>query len=380
MNRLPGLDLLRAIAIGWVLLFHGLVMGLGTPSLEVSKRGWMGVDLFFVLSGFLIAGQLLSVYGRGEKPLLGDFYLRRALRILPAYLVVVLAYFFIPQWRETAEIQPLWQFLSFTENLFINVFNPKAFSHVWSLCVEEHFYLLFPLLAGWLMWRPSARKALGFCLLLIVGGMALRGYLWLHELAAIPADFEGPGNFGQRYHEVIYYPSYTRLDGLLAGVMLAMVKVFRPHAWARLMQRGNLLLALGVASMALSMWVLLHRFDLLPSVIGYPMLAFSLALIVAAACSPVSLIGRRRVPGAAVIATIAYSVYLSHKAVFHLSKDYLIPYVEGSGLLVFLVYALVALLAGATLYWLVERPFLRWRDRRVKQATAAEPPTALASA
>jgi len=361
MQRLPGLDLMRAVAISWVLLFHALIMGLGTPALAVSQRGWMGVDLFFVLSGYLIGGQLLAVYGRGERPALGDFYLRRALRILPVYLLVVAVYFCLPDWREQPDIQPLWQFFTFTENLLIDFTRPKAFSHVWSLCVEEHFYLLFPLLAAWLAWRPSLRKTLTFCLGMVVAGMAWRGYVWLHDLQAL---FLADGDdFITRYHEQIYYPSYTRLDGLLAGVMLALVKVFRPQHWDALMRRGNQLLVLGVAAMALSIWVFMPRFTLLPAVVGYPLLSFSLALIVAAAASPYSLLGRWRVPGAAALAAIAYSTYLSHKIIFHLSKPYLGPLRDEYPLLVLLGYAGAALAVGSLLYWLVERPFLRWRDR-----------------
>jgi len=85
MKRYPGLDLLRAIAILWVLLFHGMTEGLGSPLPAIGKIGWMGVDLFFVLSGYLIGSQLLKVYANGQVPSVGLFYLRRAFRIVPVY-------------------------------------------------------------------------------------------------------------------------------------------------------------------------------------------------------------------------------------------------------------------------------------------------------
>ena len=73
MKRYPGLDFLRAIAILWVLLFHARTEGLGSPFPAVGKLGWMGVDLFFVLSGYLIGSQLLKVCSTGQTPAIGSF-------------------------------------------------------------------------------------------------------------------------------------------------------------------------------------------------------------------------------------------------------------------------------------------------------------------
>ena len=98
MNRLCGLDLLRAIAIIWVMLFHATKYG--TPSREFSGLGWMGVDLFFVLSGFLIGSQLFKLVAQKQEISLSKFYLNRVFRILPAYIVVLTIYFLVPFTRE----------------------------------------------------------------------------------------------------------------------------------------------------------------------------------------------------------------------------------------------------------------------------------------
>jgi len=87
-ERQPGLDLLRALAIVIVVIYHAGIMGFALPG-EVHRFGWIGVDLFFVLSGYLIGGQLLAPIARGEGIKLGRFFARRALRILPPYLVVI---------------------------------------------------------------------------------------------------------------------------------------------------------------------------------------------------------------------------------------------------------------------------------------------------
>jgi peptidoglycan/LPS O-acetylase OafA/YrhL len=91
-RRLPGLDLLRALAIAWVMVAHANGFGL-IPS---DYFGWMGVDLFFVLSGFLIGDQLFRPIARGETPSYLNFFARRLLRTLPAYLVVLAIYFALP--------------------------------------------------------------------------------------------------------------------------------------------------------------------------------------------------------------------------------------------------------------------------------------------
>src|SRR5689334_22476730 len=174
MSRLPGLDLLRAIAVIWVMLFHSfLVGGLGTDFAWLSRYGWMGVDIFFVLSGFLIGRQVLAPLARGESMSYITFYRRRFFRIVPAFAVVLALYALFPSWREVEGMAPWWQFATFTLNLLIDYTSVQAFSHAWSLCVEEHFYLLFPLLAWWLTRRPSARVLVVVFCTLVLAGIAL---------------------------------------------------------------------------------------------------------------------------------------------------------------------------------------------------------------
>src|SRR5690348_482903 len=166
--RQHGLDLVRAAAIASVMIYHANTMMLvpGQAPWLISF-GWMGVDLFFVLSGFLIASQLLKPFASGARPDYGRFFARRALRTIPAFAVVVIVYFVFPRLRETPLIQPFWQFATFTENLLFKPTGPKAFDQVWSLCVEEQFYLLFPLVLGLAASKLSARKTVAILLGLI---------------------------------------------------------------------------------------------------------------------------------------------------------------------------------------------------------------------
>ena len=355
MKRYPGLDLLRAIAILWVLLFHGMTEGLGSPFHAVGRLGWMGVDLFFVLSGYLIGSQLLKAYATGETPAIGAFYLRRALRILPAYWVVLAFYFFAPTFREAHGLQPAWQFFTFTENLLIDYQHNPAFSHAWSLCVEEHFYLFFPLLVWVLMRRSSWKMTATLCAVLVAGGMLLRALVW-DQYVGVPGHRQGA------YVELIYYPTYMRLDGLLAGVVLAAIRWFRPALWQKAMNHPYRLLSAGAGSLTAAIWVAQERTTFSASVFGFPMLAASLALIVAGCISAKGVLGRVRIPGAESIATVTFSLYLSHKMTWHVIRTFWPALVNSGGLQAFCVYACSAFLVGAILYFSVERPFLRLRQ------------------
>ena len=364
--RLPGLDLVRAAAISWVLIYHGSLFGLTSEDHWLVANGWMGVDLFFVLSGFLIAGQLLRPWAQGSAPSYSRFFGRRLLRTLPAYLVVVALYFLVPGVRERPPIAPLWQFLTFSRNWLFEypTHGLKTFSHVWSLCVEEQFYLVFPAVVALIALRPTPAKVIGAVLCVLILGMALRGYLWLQFVGDPRFDIGADPRAG-RYQHFIYYPTGTRLDGLLMGIVAAAIQTFRPAIWTRLTARPNLLLGAGVLGVVLSTFIFNHgsiaRFW--PAVLGYPFLSFAIVLIVMAGADNRSLIGRYRIPGATALAAGAYSLYLSHKIVFHwveLMRPHLPPPLQWAAFSLAIVGAFGF---AAALYWLVERPFLSLRDR-----------------
>jgi peptidoglycan/LPS O-acetylase OafA/YrhL len=342
------------------MVYHASIMGLVPgPDHWFFSFGWMGVDLFFVLSGYLIASQLLRPFSLGRKPAYGRFFSRRLLRTIPAYVVMVALYFLLPIIREQPLIQPFWQFATFTENLFFDMSHLKAFSHVWSLCVEEQFYLVFPVAVMLLFSRPSARKAILTVIGLFAFGMAMRGYLWLARVSVMPFDAAGDPD-GRQYMMLIYYPTWSRLDGLLAGISLAAVRIFRPLWWARLTNRPNMLLLVGVAGIAVSIiWFGGQIADLLPTIFAFPLLAASISLVVAAASDTRSILDRHALPGARALATGAYSIYLTQKIAYHLIATSSVP----PGWLRFVLALILALVFGSALYWSVERPFLKLRDR-----------------
>jgi len=206
-DRQPGLDLLRALAIIVVVIYHAALSGFKLPG-RVDRFGWIGVDLFFVLSGYLIGGQLLAPLARGNKINLGRFFARRVLRIMPAYFTVLAIYFLLPSWREYPDMsQPLWKFLLSVQNIALH--GGTAFSHAWSLAVEDQFYLALPFLLLFLCRRPRV-AAIVPCLLVA------RRILSPAPPAAQNPSVDGGVSF-RGFQAWIYYPTWTRLESARVG-------------------------------------------------------------------------------------------------------------------------------------------------------------------
>ena len=243
-------------------------------------------------------------------------------------------------------------------NLSIDYLQNTAFSHAWSLCVEEHFYWVFPLLAVWLTRRPAIWKFAGLAALLVLIGIAARSAAWLHN-ATIDPQMDARNWFV----EDLYYPTWARLDGLLCGVALAVWKTFRPDHWTRAQRHANVALLAGLAVLALAFWLFADRTGLLANAIGWPVLSLGLALLVFAGAGRNGIVGGRAVPGAGWLAAISYSLYLVHKAMYHVVQAHWGEQLQGTGVFAFVVYGVTAIVAGAVLHYLIERPFLRWRGR-----------------
>ena len=287
MKRLHGLDTLRAAAIVMVLAYHYKVVVTGVDTFGyLSSLGWTGVDLFFVLSGYLIGNQIIAQPGGFS---VRQFYLRRLLRTLPNYLVVLALYLLVPALMEK-ETAPLWRFLTFTQNFSLRP--GQTFTHSWSLCIEEQFYLILPAVVL-LCARFKRGTTLGWLLLVagMVGAVMMRYQAWhAHGREAIDA---------MDYYQHIYYSSLCRFDELLPGVAIAMLKNLHPQAYARITGKGNALLGAGLAGVA-AMFTLYSgpEFSFLSTTVGYSLLALSFGLLVLSALSPDSLLHKARVPGA----------------------------------------------------------------------------------
>jgi peptidoglycan/LPS O-acetylase OafA/YrhL len=371
-NRFAGLDHLRALAIILVFIYHSGFIGGRPDSLDgIGAFGWTGVDLFFVLSGYLIGGQLLARVARAQKINYGEFYIKRTMRILPAYLVVLALYFLIPAFRERSELPPLWRFLTFTQNYGLDLTREGAFSHAWSLCIEEQFYLGLPLIILALTAIGPAHRSVWVLPALFFLGFVLRLYNWYHFLEPIAQTDGQPGftpaysGFTPAYYRWIYYPAYTRLDGLLAGVSLAAIYHFRPQIWQRITRHGNALLLASLALIGAAWWVVHneYQYSFRGAIFGYPLISLAYGVLVLAALSPSCILYRFPSRLTALIAALSYSIYLTHKQILHLSHKLLDRWFDPHSWPSYLVCIVACGLAGWLLRIVVELPFLRLRDK-----------------
>lgn len=361
-RRSAGLDTLRACAIALVFMYHYMVFVSHTPTFGwLSTVGWVGVDLFFVLSGYLIADQLLRGVQRGQALSLWRFYLRRALRTWPAFWVVLAAYFIFPAIMGGKPPPPLWRFLTFTQNLGLQP--GTAFSQAWSLCIEEQFYLVLPLaLLAAVAMRLRRWQAWCMLALLVASGMGLRAYLWRHYGLE-----EGGAVRGYMSH--VYYATLCRFDEFLPGVAVALVRHAHPALWQRLMDHGRKVLLAGLAACAALLYGALHHYYIdgygygfFMTAFGYSLLAMAFALLVIGALSPNTLLHRARIPGARHLALWSYSIYLIHKPVGNIVGKLAVQWQLPASVTLAATIVL-SLLAGALLFYLVEQPFMRLRAR-----------------
>jgi peptidoglycan/LPS O-acetylase OafA/YrhL len=357
-NRNHGLDTLRSIAIILVFLFHYDYLSQGTKTFGVlGQIGYVGVDLFFVLSGYLIGNQIFSAIADRKTISLKNFYSRRLLRTLPNYLIVLSLYFLIPYSREEPLTTPLWQFLTFTQNFNLH---GGAFTQAWSLCIEEQFYLFLPLIALLMVYTGSIRKAWYGIFAIILGGIIWRGlqwYLYIQHAGSQIDAFYGPK---------IYYPTWGRLDGLALGVSLAMLKNFHSALWVRLTAKGNVWFVVGLVGFCLSCYAFFNCAALASVVLGYPMRALCFAALTLAALSPQAWLSKTRIPGAMLLATLSYAIYLTHRQLIYLANSVISYWKLGESNFVFILTMLFCLLGAGLLYLCIESPFLTLRDRLEK--------------
>ena len=183
---MPGIDGLRAIAVLSVFFYH--------VSLDWASGGWLGVDLFFVISGFLITSLLLREYEKNNHINVLEFWFRRARRLLPAVAVLIgavmiLALLFAPDSIDTLRGDAIagllyvenWHLILTDQSYFETFIRPSLLRHLWSLSVEEQFYLVWPIVFAFGLTQLTRRRLLG----VVIAGIFLSTALMVFFLSLI---------------------------------------------------------------------------------------------------------------------------------------------------------------------------------------------------
>lgn len=349
--RVTGLDVLRSLAIILVIIYHYSVFVSHNNNFGfISNIGWIGVDLFFVLSGYLISNQIFKAL-QLEKFSLAKFYIKRIFKTLPNYYFVLALYFIVPSFAEKPIALPFWEYLIFVQNFNLPV---SGFSQSWSLCVEEQFYLLFPFLALWL-YRKNKNSLMAILILTMLCGLFLRGILWQH------LDIS---NNLKQFTRIIYYPTYCRLDGFICGIFVAIIQNHYCKFWGRITNYSNILLAIGGLLLTCFIFIVTKRDSFLSATIGFPGISISFAIITLAALTDKSLLSKYNLPFCNRLALWSYAIYLLQKPISVLCAKYFSSIgLSNNAYSVICINFLIQVLAGYTMFYLWESKFMLIRNK-----------------
>jgi peptidoglycan/LPS O-acetylase OafA/YrhL len=340
-SRLAGLDVLRAIAVLLVIGRHfPITTGEGGLLVALWQRGgWIGVDLFFVLSGYLVSGLLFTEQCKYGELQPVRFLVRRGFKIYPAYFVLLGAMLAVTWWVKNL---PGWDVL-ISQVFFLQNYWKLWLPHTWSLAVEEHFYLVLPFLL--LALRGSGARP--FARLPWVCGAVMAGCLALR--LALPWN-------GRMIYPVHFFPTHVRCDGLFLGVALSWWYHFRGDELAAFVRRNHWTLAVFAGALAAPPFFFQLETTRWLSSIGFTLLSVSAALWLLLA-----VYAKLRRGVLARIGFYSYSIYLWHYPISTIAMPNLLP--TGAVWLRLSVYVALCLIVGVGAAFLVEVPFLRLRDR-----------------
>ena len=360
-DHFPALDGLRAVAILTVLA-HNLT------NIEVHRTlpervwtaivdaGWIGVQLFFVLSGFLITGILLA--DRGRPRYFRTFFVRRALRIFPLYFLFLGVRFFVIPWVVPGTSVPwttqLWFWL-YLSNWYDLAFGGLAgMGHLWSLAVEEQFYVSWPLVTA--RARPVA--LLGACALVIVGSLLTRVAM---------RGLEVPSAW-------MYASTVARADGLAFGAFVALA--LRDEAWRKRMgaaRKPAFVLSIGGLVVVAAVFHGLSRANWVVQTFGYSLLAMLFAVIVSIIVegSRAPWVRLLSHPALGLLGRYSYATYLIHLPLKHVGLQLLgarmVVWSASSPLMTDVAFVTAVSTASFVFaiasYALIEKPALSLKDR-----------------
>ena len=305
----PQLDGMRGIAVLLVLACHMDDLRLPAPLAYLASLGWIGVDAFFVLSGFLITNILLNCKPGFRS--VGRFVLRRTLRTWPLYFVVLLvAYLTLRHHPAGAQINWL-QHVVFLQN-YIPAFIARSLGPTWSLCIEEHFYLLWPLLVFLL-----PRRHLAWVLAAIFCSLPLLRYWGLHHAFT---------------YKQLYTETQFHLDGLVAGSLVALMVSWYRVPPRTMIRAAYACLVIGAGTAILGFWSNWSVITGHNVVFGFTSLAIAFAgLLIFLLHSDTSMLSRVFRAGPLLYCgRISYGIYLLHDGLIAFLRRFDLHRVLGS--------------------------------------------------
>jgi peptidoglycan/LPS O-acetylase OafA/YrhL len=345
-SYVPEFDGLRGLACALVVAFH--------VSLEGVPGGWIGVDLFFVLSGYLITSILLREYEREGRMSLARFYFRRVLRLTPALLFLLGVYSIAPPFnRQPGHLMPVLYSILYIMN-WISSFGldrPQLLGHTWSLGVEEQFYLIWPILLVFILGSFSKRRSLLIVTILIALVLIWRVFLVRHGATRVRTS----------------YGFDTRVDTILIGCVLAI--------WLRNAAPGNQVIKWVARSspiLVMSLVMLTFTLDWSSAAMnsfGFTLLGVWGAAIIVAVVTPGPNLLKTILNWRPLIALggISYGVYLWHFPILHVLDGYLQDPIS-----LFFGTGVASIGIAALSYHVIEKPFLRLKLRYSIDETTAK--------
>lgn len=372
-GHVQGLDLLRAAAILSVVIHHGNYLLPEAAAAMTENLLVNGVTAFFVLSGFLIGGMLIRSLERQLPSLRGlfDFWVRRWMRTLPAYLVVLTVLAALALIAGSHDLRTILPYYFFSQNLWWG--HPAFFPEAWSLSIQQWFYIVFPavlfLLVGAFRVKPRS-AVLGTALVLMAACIAVRYLQFAH--------WEGPIT-SHDLSQMFRKPVVMRWDSMMIGVLGAYLVHYRKELWYMAPRTG---LIIGLVSLmaldqighydernGIGFFACVPSFDLT-----------SLAILLLIPFLERFHFNSTRFQGAIVtVANASYSIYLVHLSLVQFKLvNHLVPrLVSITGLqpsegaitaINYVGYWVFTMIAALLLHRLVELPFMRLRDTSAKRA------------
>jgi peptidoglycan/LPS O-acetylase OafA/YrhL len=342
-RRYPTLDLLRLIAIAFTMMAH-------TPSLThrifflapFSNCFWLGVDLFMLISGWLLGGQLLREITRGTvRPF--RFYMKRWLRTLPPYYAMLLILYFGrgPQFSAPLPFGVvLSHFLFFQQYAGRNEFGVS-----WSLCVEEHFYLVLPVIVIFLLRGAGILRVV----LLVMGAEALS---IMCRAMSYSVNMDVP------------YLSHLRCHGLFVGLLFAWISIHNERLWVRMGRVATIAACVGLVS---TLWIMssVPQEHSRWTFVWVPTFGtWTLALIFLACVHEASAFSRVSFKGLRYLGELTYSMYLVHDVI---PREWFgVSHAGESGLRGIVIRIGLVLGLSMLLHHAIEWPALRLRERLLR--------------